>query len=357
MFPTVLVTYFLVALALSFVCSLLEATLLSTTNSHIELLLKEGKPSGRILHGFKERINRPLIAILTTNTVANMFGAAGVGAEASKLARAAGLDETLWLGIASFALTFAILIGAEIIPKSIGATYWKIIASPASYVLRVLVTLMMPAVLVLEFIPRLLTRHAHVGSVTRDEIAVLAELGRRYGTIPMRETQIIANLFALEDLRASDVMTPRVEVLSLPASESVGDAATRHGPLRYSRIPLYGENPDEIIGLVLRYRIFELCARGKTSETLRSIMRPVHFVPESQTIARLLDEFIKRSAHLFVVVNEYGGPEGIVTLEDVIETLLGVEIVDETDTVADLRKAALEKLAKRKRAAVELDES
>ena len=356
MIPTALLLFFVMALLVSFFCSLLEATLLSTRETHIELLVRSGRPSGKMLRALKLRVDQPLIAILTLNTVANMLGAAGVGAEAQKWAAREGWDETQLVFIVSFVLTLSILVGSEIIPKTVGAAYWKPLASHAAYVLRALVWLLKPAIWALEAIPSIIARKGSSAGVTPDEIAILAEIGRKRGTIPRRESEVIANLFALRDLKAKDVMTPRIEVFTLHRELTCQQVVEQHPKIRFSRIPVYADNPDDIKGIVHRYRIFESCTKGAGDATLASLARRVHFVPETKSIASLLDSFIKRSEHIFVVVNEFGSPEGMVSLEDVIETLLGVEIVDEFDTVDDLRKLARSRLEERHRRLAESDE-
>jgi CBS domain containing-hemolysin-like protein len=349
MIPPALILFFILALVVSFICSLLEATILSTRETHIELLVRAGKPSGKLLRSLKSRIDQPLIAILSLNTVANMLGAAGVGAEAQKWAEEQGWPAGTLVFVSSFVLTLSILVGAEIIPKTVGAAFWRPLCSPAAYILRVLVTVLKPIIWALEAIPSIIARKGASAGITPDEIAVLAELGRKRGTIPRRESEVIANLFALRNLKAKDVMTPRVEIFVLPGDSSAQEIVDQHPKLRFSRIPVYAENTDDIKGIVHRYRIFEACVKGSGQQTLATLARPAHFVPETKSIASLLDDFIKRAEHIFVVVNEFGGPEGIVTLEDVIETLLGVEIVDEFDTVDDLRKLARTKLEERHR--------
>ncbi|MEO1130712.1 MAG: hemolysin family protein [Planctomycetota bacterium] len=354
-----LTAYFLIALFASFLCSLLEAVILSVTRSHIQTMIRKGKASGQVLDGLKSNVDRSLAAILTLNTLAHTGGAAGVGAETAKLARAANVPEDFWVGIAAVVVTIAILVFSEIIPKTLGAAYWQKIAGPAAYVIRFLIISMYPAVLALEVISRLFSKHGYTEVVTREEMLAMAQLGRAGGTIKHREGQVITNLFALQSLKASDVMTPRVEVFTLREDMTVSEVVDKHGRLRFSRIPITGEDRDDIKGMVLRYRIFEELVRGRSDATIKSLAVDAHFVPETKTIASLLDDFLRRNEHLFVVVDEFGGFDGIVTLEDVIETLLGVEIVDELDTVEDLRKLALTKLEARKHRLqmTDLDES
>ncbi|MCA9310214.1 MAG: HlyC/CorC family transporter [Phycisphaerales bacterium] len=337
-----LILYFLLALVVSFVCSLLEAIILSLDPGHVEKLARDKRRSGLILKRLRSHLDRPLAAILTMNTVANVVGSAGVGAEAGKQF---GQEA---LGIAAAILTVCILIGSEIIPKALGATYARPLAPFAAYAIQGLIILLYPFVAVLRFISRHISSRAAIEGPTLEEIHLLAELGARAGTIQSRETRIIANILRLNAMQAADVMTPRVEVFALQKDRKVGEIARSDAPIRFSRIPIYAENRDEIIGIVLRSEIYKTCFDGHPEATLESIRKPVHFVPETQSIARLLETFIDRREHVVLVVNEYGGTEGLVTLEDAIETLLGVEIVDELDSVEDLRKLALQKLTQRR---------
>ncbi len=345
MISTALVVYFVVAMLVSFVCSLLEAVVLSTTASHVQLMVQENRPGGRTMAWLKERVDRPLIAILTLNTLANMSGSAAVGAEAARGAAAAGISDALPVAIAASALTACILVFSEIIPKTLGATYWRGLAPVAATVTRAIVWCLTPIVVALEFIPRFLADSAATTSVTREEVLVLTEMGRRTGTIPSREGEVIGNLLRLNLMRVRDVMTPRVDLLALQKDRTIGSIARDPESLRFSRIPIYGESSDQIVGIVLRYRVLEACLAGRDSEALETLKAPIHIVPESKSIASVLDEFIRRHEHLFLVVNEYGGTEGVISLEDVIETLLGVEIADEMDGIENLRRVALRRIA------------
>ena len=351
-----LLIYFTLALLASFLCSLLEASLLSMPQSHVERTRESGSRTGKILAGLKSKLDRPLAAILTLNTLAHTGGAAGVGAETTKIAARRGLDEALWTGIAAVIVTILVLVFSEIIPKTIGAVYWRGLTPFTAYSVRFLIWTMYPVVRMLELISRLFYPKNFQEGVTREEMRVMAQLASASGSLQQNEGRVITNLFALHDVQARDVMTPRVEVFTLPESMTAEQVARKHKRLRFSRIPVYSESPDTITGLVLRHRIFEMCVQGQGSKTLGDLKNSVHFVPETKTIASLLDEFIKRSDHLFIVVNEFGSPEGIVTLEDAIETLLGVEIVDEYDSVEDLRLAARQKMEQRKERIRMLDE-
>lgn len=341
---SMLLIFFLIALTVSFLSSILEATLLSVTHAHIEVLIRQGRPAGHALKRLKDRIDRPLIAILTLNTVANMFGAAGVGAEASKIAAARGLSEPLIVGIASGTLTICILIFSEIVPKTLGAAYWKVFAPFAAPLIRILVLILAPIVSLLEFLPRLIAKNASTGRVTREEISVLAEAGRAHGAIHDEETRVISNLLRLREMQTQDVITPRVEVASLRDDLTITEALRQHENIRHSRIPVHTGSLDNTTGFVLRARIMELALAGRGDIKLRQIARPIHVVPETKTLASLLEEFLRRHEHLFLVVNEYGGAEGVVSLEDVVEALLGAQIVDESDATMDLRSAAMRRV-------------
>lgn len=339
-----LLLYFLLAVLLSFLCSILEAVLLSISHAHIELLISDGQRSGRILRNLKNRVDRPLAAILTVNTVANTVGAAGVGAQALVV------FGSKWVALASGLLTFAILVFSEVIPKTLGAAHWKRLAPFSAYAITALIYICYPVVLLLRAVSRLVAgKSGGQARITRRELSALAGIGADEGTLMGKEKRVIQNLLRLKYIRAGDVMTPRSVMTALPKDLTVTQALEQAEKLKFSRIPIYEENMDRVTGLVLRFRIFEAQSAGKGQQTMEQLAQPIHAVPESKSIAGTLDEFIKRREHLFLVVDEYGGTEGIVTLEDAIETLLGVEIVDEFDSVADMRQYALECWEKKKR--------
>lgn len=340
----VLIVYFLLAVLISFLCSILEAVLLSVSHAHIELLNRDGHRSGQILKNLKNRVDRPLAAILTLNTVANTVGAAGVGAQALKVFGSG------WVALVSGLLTFIILVFSEVIPKTLGASYWKRLAPFAAYAISGLIIICYPMVVFLRAVSRLIGRKgASEARVTRRELSALAGIGADEGTLMGKEKRVIQNLLRLKYIRAGDVMTPRSVITALPQELTVAEVMSREEELKFSRIPVYEENVDRVTGLVLRIRILEAQSAGNGHLTLADLAQPIYAVPETKSIAGILDEFIKRHEHLFIVVDEYGGTEGIVTLEDAIETLLGVEIVDEFDSVADMRQYALECWEKKKR--------
>jgi CBS domain containing-hemolysin-like protein len=339
---TLLITYLALALGVSFVCSLLEATILSVQPAYTEVLIKDGRRSGGLLKRLRERIDRPIIAILTLNTVANTAGAAGVGAEVMKL------FGNEWLAIASGLLTLGILVFSEVIPKTLGATYWKGLAPAASYLLVAMIVVLMPVVIALESISRLISGRDRPIGPTREEMIIHAEMGKDAGELRRGESRVIKNLMYMREIQVRDIMTPRQVVHGYPEATTVGEVVKNDSPLLFSRIPVYGRDFDDVVGVVFRHHILEALASGKGALPLSAIKSPIRAVPESATVADAFNEFIRRQEHLMLVVDEYGGTEGIVTLEDAIETLLGVEIVDESDSVEDMRKLAADLWEQRK---------
>lgn len=340
-----LLLYFFMALCISFMCSLLEAILLSVRRPYIMLLIREGRRSGHLWDKLKKRVNFPLAAILSLNTIANTLGAAGVGAEVAKLYGSEGQV----LAIASGTLTLSILVFSEIIPKTVGATHWKIFAPASVYVIQVLIWLMFPLVWLLEGLSRRLAGRHAVAAISRAELAVLADLGEAERSLTRRESQVIRNLMKFHEHRTDEVMTPRAVIFAFPLETTVGEVFEQHPRLRFSRILVYGEGLDDVKGFVLRHRIIEEEVADRRHTKLEQLLKPIHAVPATKKIDSLLDEFIERKEHLFLVVDEYGGTAGIVSLEDVIETLLSVEIVDELDPVDDMRKLATERWEKKRK--------
>ena len=348
---TGLILYFCLALVVSFFCSLMEAVLLTVSHGHIETIIKEGGRSGEILRHMKNRIDRPLAAVLTLNTVANTAGAAGVGAQALKVANELrpGQSNNFWVAVASAVLTLSILFCSEIIPKTLGAVHWKKLAPVTAHSVNFLVKALMPFVLTSEKIGSLITPKGGLKKVSREEMISTAELGMDEGTLMGQETRIIRNILCLGQVRVKDVLTPRSVLVAFPQGQTIKDIVKKHSPIRFSRIPIYGKDLDDITGLVHRYKVLQTFSQGKQDMPIERLSVPIYAVPDVKSIASVLDEFIKRREHLFLVVDEYGGTAGIITLEDAIETLLGVEIVDEFDTVADMRKLALQIWESRKK--------
>jgi len=333
----ILFFYFFLALGVSFLCSLLESIILSITHSHVAVLAKTGSKSSRLLENMKENINKPLAAILTVNTVANVVGAAGVGAQAMKL------FGSEWVAILSGLLTLCILIFSEIIPKTLGTVYWRPLAGPAVYMIRGLIYLTYPFVFLSNYFSKIFASENHQQKVSRQEVVAMAEMGEDEGSIREKESDIIENLFNLNDVVAEDVMTPRSVIFALQKDSTVGDVVGKHTPIAFSRIPIFDKDMDDILGFIHRYDLVNKQAEDQFHIKMKDILEPIHTVKQEDSIASILDEFVRRRQQIFMVIDEFGTTTGLITLEDAIETLLGVEIVDEHDSVVDMRKLATEK--------------
>ena len=336
--------YFFLALGVSFLCSLLESIILSITHSHVAVLAKTGSQAGRLLENMKGNINKPLAAILTVNTVANVVGAAGVGAQAMKLS-----DGSEWVvAILSGLLTLCILIFSEIIPKTLGTVYWRPLAGPAVYMITGLIYMTYPFVFLSNYFSKIFTSANHQQKVSRQEVVAMAEMGEDEGSIREKESDIIENLLNLNDVVAEDVMTPRSVIFALQKDSTVGDVVGEHTPIAFSRIPIFAKDVDDILGFVHRYDLVNKQAEDQFHIKMKDILEPIHTVKQEDSIASILDEFVRRRQQIFMVIDEFGTTTGLITLEDAIETLLGVEIVDEHDSVVDMRKLATEKFRRKR---------
>ena len=329
-----LIIYVVIALGVSFLCSIWEAAMLSTPVSHIELLVQEGSKAGIIMQGLRQNVEHPISAILTLNTIAHTVGAAGAGAEANAI-----FGEEFF-GIITAVLTLMILVFSEIIPKTLGAVYAKPLTPFTAYSLRALMWVFKPAVFAFEFFTRSMRPSEEAPTVTRSELQVMARISAEEGGIQERENRIVANLLQLADVQVETIMTPRTVVLMFQEDRTVGEIMQAHTFLPFSRIPVYGESADDIRGYVLRHEIYKRAAADEHDVKLRVITRKLDVVPETNSVAQVLDEFIAKQDHIFLVIDEYGGTAGLITLEDTVETLLGIEILDESDRVVDLRQLA-----------------
>lgn len=339
---TALLVYFFIALVVSFLCSLLESVLLSVSHAHIAVLVKEGSKRGNLMFSLKENINRPLSAILTINTIANTVGAAGVGAQTYSVFGSS------WVAISSIILTISILFFSEIIPKTLGANYTKSLVGFTAYMISILIFLVFPMVFIGEKISKILSRDSQDNSkASRAELIAMAELSEDEGAIDSQEGDIIENLMKLDNILAEEVMTPRSVIFSLSNEDTVGQVVNKYSPLVFSRIPIFKNSLDQVIGFVHRYDLVNKQAEDKFDVTMNSLMEPVHTVKDSDSVSTILDQFVKRRQQIFIVEDEFGTTTGLISLEDAIETLLGVEIVDEHDSVVDMRQLASAKLEKR----------
>ena len=334
--------YFFTVLGISFLCSLLESFILSVTHAHISLVSKDRPALGKKLSHFKENINQPLSAILSLNTIANTVGAASVGAIT--------LVEfgSNWVAIMSGILTLCILIFSEIIPKTVGALYWKKILVPATFAVQVLIIMTYPLVVFLEFLSKWLAKAENEDKVSREEVIAMAELGEDEGTIEESESTVIENVLMLDDISVEEVLTPRSVIFAVNKTDSVREVLDKYNDIEFSRIPVYEDGLDNIIGIVRRHVLLKSKAEDQFDVTMGELAKPIHAVEENDSVGDVLDEFVKRREHLFMVKDQFGQVAGLITLEDAIETLLGVEIVDETDSVVDMRKLALDNWRKKR---------
>lgn len=340
---TLLVIYLLVALVFSFLCSVFEAVLLSIRRPYIETQ-KENKPrNAAIWDKLSNDINRPLSAILILNTVAHTVGAAGVGAQAMKIFG----DAPLTTGIISGVLTVLILLLSEIIPKTLGAVYWKQLAPATGVLLTNLTRLMSPLIWITEKITSGISHGQKKGAYSRAEFIAMADIGEKEGAIEENEGRIMKNLFELRDTMVRHAATPRTVVFALPESCTIAEFMENHADKPFSRIPIYRDNLDDLDGFVLRIELLQALAQGHGEDQLSKYRRPIHAVPRTQTLSTLFNDMIAQRIHIAATLDEFGAFSGIITLEDVIETLLGTEIVDEVDHHDDMQQMARELWKKR----------
>lgn len=336
-----LFTYFTIAVGISFLCSILEAVLLSITPAYINVVKSKNKKHGERLEKQKKNIDQSIGAILTLNTFAHTLGAAGVGAEAVKIFG----DEYMFY--ISAILTILILVFSEIIPKTIGAYYWKNLSIPSSYIIKFLVFITYPLVYMMNKITTLISKDKNgEKNITKEELEATVSMGEEAGILKEKDSQIIENILTLNNIRVKDIYTPRkvvftinYEKLQASYQESSLDLLDTTKLKEHSRIPIYKDNIDDIIGVVFSKELFyEFLTQD--DKDIDSIIKPVYKINENIPISKAIDIFISRKEHLFIVIDQYGQTEGIVTLEDAIETLLGLEIIDELDTTIDMRELA-----------------
>jgi CBS domain containing-hemolysin-like protein len=333
---TLLLVYLLIAIGVSFLCSILEAVLLSITPSYLEKLSIERPRSGRVIAQMKDRLDESLSSILILNTFAHTMGAAGVGSQAL---RVFGPE---WETLIAVLLTLAILYFSEIIPKTLGATFWRSLAVPSAYVITWLVRLVYPLVWVSTRLTRLFSK-GRENEITREEIIALASLGHKGGALFSQENEYLTNLLRLREVTTEQILTPRTVVHMLDENLTVKEALDHPGTRQFTRIPIYDGIRDNVTGKVIRVDLFEAERQGRGGEPIRNVARELVRVSEKLPVQNLLDMFIKHHSHLFLVEDGFGQAAGIVTLEDAIETLLGREILDESDTVADMQDLARDK--------------
>jgi len=356
---TLLLIFLLGAIVISFLCSILESVLMSTPISYITMREDEEKAQAlsdseaekkkkkrstpaTLFKRYKTDNARPIAAILSLNTIANTIGSAGVGAQVT------ALFGSQWFGLASALMTLSILIFSEIIPKTIGATYWKRFMGFTAYTIRILIVVMYPLVIMVNFLGRLIKRNEEEeATVSREEVAAMADMGEDEGVIDEDENKIIQNVIKLNDIKAYDVMTPRVVAATAPENMSLKDFYRTDEYSHFSRIPVYADEEDFITGYVLRSEALEELAEDHFKKTLGEIKREIPLYNEEMSVADIWDSLLKHKEQIAGIIDEFGSFQGILTLEDIIETIFGLEIIDESDEVADMQQYARERWQKR----------
>ena len=342
---TLLLIYGFVSIFFSFLCSILEAVLLSVTPTFIKIKLKEGEAYAKTLEELKEDVDKPLIAILTVNTIAHTVGAILVGVQSE---HAFG-DGTNMVGIVSAIMTFLILVVSEIIPKTIGATYWKQLANFTSKVLIILIfPLKWTGILwLMQITTKLVGKSSHGNNLSRDDFSVMAEIAEVKGVFEESESKVIKNLLSFKSVRAKDIMTPRTVMNLTSEDQTVEEYYNQNKETKFSRIPVYTDTTDNITGFVLKDDVMKSLVDNNKNKSLAELKRKITVVTKETAIPELFEKFIEDKEHIALIVDEYGSVSGLVTMEDVIETLLGLEIMDEQDTHVDMQQLARTKWEER----------
>jgi len=339
---TLLFTYLVIAIGVSFVCSVLEAVLLSITPSYVESISSQSPKRAKKLVDVRERLDQSISSILILNTFAHTMGAAGVGSQAANIFGAR------WETLIAVLLTLAILYFSEIIPKTIGALFWRQLAIPAAHIIFWLIRLVYPLIWLSTLITQRFRKNKQ-DEITREEIIAFASLGHKMGSLISQENEYLVNVLKLREIKTEQILTPRSVIHSLSEDITVTEALDSEKTTQFTRIPVYKDEPDNITGLVINRELLIAEREGDAEMEIHQLSKPITRVSENLPVQQLLDLFIKKQEHLFLVEDEYGQVAGIVTLEDAIETMLGREIIDETDTVDDLQQLAKTKYRNRLR--------
>lgn len=339
---SLLLLYLAIAIFFSFLCSILEAVLLSITPSYANILASRDPETGKTLQQFKDNIDKPLAAILTLNTFAHTLGAAGVGAQA----------QAIWgdkyLSLVSAALTIIILILSEIIPKTLGANYWQSLTPFTVKTLKILIySPLWPLIMLSQFITKRLKRDKSKSVLSRADFTAMAEIGIKEGVLHKDESRVIRNLLGLNKVQVHHIMTPRTVISAAPEQITIREFYDNSKNLRFSRIPVFENTIDHISGYVLKDEVLQKLVDNEGNDPLYTIKRPIYVTSENALISQLFGKLVEGNEHVALVVDEYGGTAGIISMEDIIETLLGLEITDEFDDVADLQNWAREAWKKR----------
>ncbi len=323
-------------MSLSFLCSVLEAVLLSTPMSYISMRENQGSKTATLMKQYKNNVDRPVGAILSLNTIAHTIGSAGVGAESIKI-----FGEQ-YFGLISAILTLLILVLSEIIPKTIGASYWRSLAMPSTRIIRVLILITYPLVLLSELITKVFTPRGNQASMSREEVSAMVDVGTTEGIFRESESKLIKSCIALSGVKARQIMTPSIVVESACQDLTVKDFQAKQS-WSFSRIPVYAGDKDYITGYVLKDAVLKLLSEDQFHVKLSDLKRPILTFREEESVFQIWEKMLEKREHISVIIDEYGGLRGLVTMEDIIETMTGVEIVDEDDVAVDMQALAKEK--------------
>lgn len=339
-----LVFLFIAVIGTSFLCSVLESVILSTNVTYISVLEKKNPAAGKLLKNLRTDIDSSIASILILNTIANTLGATAIGVQAQNVFSG---DKTLVM-IVSIILTFMILFFAEIIPKTIGAVYWKQLAPTSARIIRLFVIITYPIIVITQFVTKKIKGKDNNDSISREELIHSTLLSEEEGVIGDLESDIIENTLTLHNIKIAEILTPRSVMYAVEKHTAIKDILEDKRTYKFSRVPVYEGTIDNIVGIVLTKRLFKQAIKDKNAP-IDSIMKPVFTLNENIPVGKALNKFIQKKEHMFIVLDNYDQTEGLITLEDCIETLLGLEIMDESDTTADMRRLALNKMkAKRK---------
>ena len=338
-----LLTFLLGTLVISFLCSILESVLMSTPLSFITMKKEQGYRLADKFLDYKTDTEKPLAAILSLNTIANTIGAAGVGRQASILFGSTGF------GIISAITTLLILFFAEIVPKTIGTSYFKNLMGFTTRMISVLIVIMYPLVLLVSYVGRKLSKDEDEASVSREEVTAMANIGVEEGVIDSDENKVIQNIMKLDNVQAYEAMTPRIVVMTAQENMTLKNFYKNEQYLHYSRIPVYGDSPEYITGYILLSDALEGLADDEFDKRLKELKRPISYFKEEESLSTVWEELLKKREQMALIIDEYGCFQGIVTLEDIIETILGLEIIDENDQAIDMQQFARERWERRQK--------
>lgn len=346
---TLFIITIIATIGLSFMCSMMEATLLTSPISYLTMKEEEGDKAAAKLKKYKTNIDRPLASILVLNTIANTMGAAIIGAQAANLFGNAAVG---WI---SALTTVMILLFSEIIPKNIGATYWRRLTGFTSTMISILIVITFPLVIIAEWVTGLIVKDDGEKTVSREEVSAMANIGEEEGVFDKGENKIIQNIIKLDNIKAYDVMTPRVVAAVAPESMTLLDFYKDPAFNHHSRIPVYVESPDYITGYILRNDALEMLANDRFKVTLGEIKRDITLFNEEVAISDIWEQLLKNKEQIGLIIDEYGCFCGIITLEDIIETILGLEIIDEMDEASDMQQYARERWERRQKRYRQID--